>query len=232
VDEKFLLAASVLPDVLALCAGGYRVLEVQGARSSRYSTTYYDTADLLLYHEHATGRLPRRKVRVRSYLDSGVTFLEIKRRDNRKRVKKARIEIRDGLPRGADRLADLPGNLVQGLSTETLREVVTTSFSRVTLVARTGAERVTIDTQLTFAARGAVKVFASAVCVEIKQLRHDRSAARDALRRLAHRPVSLSKYCVGVASVVEGAPVNSLKPMLRRLQRLERGGNPIVVSDT
>ena len=63
VDTKFLLPAVSAPGILASLADGYRVLEVSERRLSRYSTRYFDTPDLRLYHAHHAGRGRRYKVR-------------------------------------------------------------------------------------------------------------------------------------------------------------------------
>ena len=224
VDEKFTMNLAELRDLLALCAPAYRVLEINGQRTLRYRTTYYDDSDLNFYHEHSTGRLPRRKVRVRTYVDTGDSFLEVKLRDNRKRVSKARANITHSRKSKIEALGDLPSSYVEGIDAYALDPVMTSSFSRITLVNVEGAERVTIDSQLTFAAGNDAAMFPAVMCVEIKQRRHSPSAARSALRTLKHRPASLSKYCLGVASLVKGIPTNNFKPVLERIARLERSG--------
>ncbi len=82
LDSKFIVPVADIPALLSGCAGRYRVLEVNGRRLCGYATTYYDTADLAFYRAHQTGRLPRRKVRVRDYVDTGARFLEEKVKNN------------------------------------------------------------------------------------------------------------------------------------------------------
>ena len=224
VDEKFTMNLFDLRDLLSLCAPSYRVLEVNGQRTSRYRTAYYDDADMTFYHEHATGRLPRRKVRVRTYMDTGESFLEVKLRDNRKRVAKARVNITRSRRSEIESLGELPAPFVAGIDACALNKVITSSFSRITLVNVQGAERVTIDSKLTFAESSNVALFPAVICVEIKQRRHSPSVARSALRILKHRPESLSKYCLGVATLIRGIPINNFKPVLDRISRIERSG--------
>ena len=82
-----------IPALLSGSAGRYRVLEVNGRRLCGYATTYYDTADLAFYRAHQTGRLPRRKVRIRDYVDTGARFLEEKVKNNSGRTIKSRVAI-------------------------------------------------------------------------------------------------------------------------------------------
>ena len=230
VDTKFLLPASLagalLDAVLDGRGGAYRALEVGGARLSRYETLYYDTGDLALYHAHHAGRGTRRKVRRRSYVDSGQHFLEIKLRTGRGRTRKARVAL-DGTSTGAvdgalDRLGD-PAlrELAWGLSADALRPVVRVDYRRLTLVRADGAERATLDAGVAIAdARGRVASFPHVVVVEVKQPRRDRSPLVDAIRALGVRRGGISKYCLGVASLEPAAKTNRYERLLRHLHRM------------
>ena len=93
VDTKFVTTDAMLEEILLRAESEYRVLEIDGIRMSAYDTLYYDTADLEMYMAHHNRRLRRYKVRTRTYLNSGESFLEIKRKNNRGRTKKKRIRI-------------------------------------------------------------------------------------------------------------------------------------------
>ena len=222
VDEKFVLPRAELAEFLSRCAAAYQVLEIQGRRQGHYRTTYFDTAELSFYHAHLTGRLPRRKVRMRTYVESGYSFLEVKRRDNHGRTVKARVPIGGDRMGALAHLTELPPALVEALSVDTLAPVVTTDFTRTTLVNLGSVERVTIDSGLTFSGHGDTTMFPALVCVEIKQTRTGPSAALAALREMRQRPSTFSKYCFGVTCVVPGVPSNRFKPMIDRLHRVVR----------
>ena len=93
VDTKYVCHESQLPAILAQAAENYRVQEVAGKRVATYDTVYYDTDGLEMYLRHHDQQLTRRKVRIRTYLDTGAEFLEIKKKNNRGRTKKKRIEV-------------------------------------------------------------------------------------------------------------------------------------------
>ena len=230
VDTKFLLPASLAGALLDACGGAYRALEVGGARLSRYETLYYDTGDLALYHAHHAGRGTRRKVRRRSYVDSGQHFLEVKLRTGRGRTRKARVALDGGPPaaldhaldHALDRLGD-PAlrELAWGLPAEALRPVVRVDYRRLTLVRADGAERATLDAGVAIAdARGRVASFPHVVVVEVKQPRRDRSPLVDAIRALGVRRGGISKYCLGVASLEPAAKTNRYERLLRHLHRM------------
>jgi hypothetical protein len=222
VDEKFVLPRAELSEFLSRCAAAYQVLEIHGRRQGHYRTTYFDTGDLAFYHAHLTGRLPRRKVRVRTYVESGDSFLEVKRRDNHGRTVKARAAIAGDRTSALSHLASLPSALVEALSVDTLSPVVTTDFTRTTLVNLDSVERVTIDSGLTFSGHGDTTMFPALVCIELKQARSGPSAALTALREMRQRPSTFSKYCFGVTCTVPGVPANRFKPMIDRLHRIVR----------
>ena len=69
-----------LPPVLA---GGSMKLDIDGARTFGYTSTYLDTPDLVAYHAAAHRRRRRFKVRSRCYDGTGLAFLEVKTRGPR-----------------------------------------------------------------------------------------------------------------------------------------------------
>ena len=119
IDSKYLTDEATLLHILDRAAeAGYRVLVTEGMRISPYDSVYYDTAGLRMFYDHHNRRLVRQKVRTRSYVNSGDTFLEIKRKNNKGRTKKKRM----GIPTAElmdFRADDLPGRslLVHGTGT-------------------------------------------------------------------------------------------------------------------
>ncbi len=221
VDAKFIVHRTLLAQVLQRCAHVYYALELNGNRHGRYQTTYYDSADLAMYRAHLTGRAVRRKLRVRSYLDTGASFLEIKARDNRGRTRKSRVVVRNHHD-AMEAFSELPAALIEGLDRAALVPVLSTNFSRVALVDPIRAERLTIDTGITFLSDSDLRVFPSLVCIEVKQALRGHSPALEALYALRLRPTRFSKYCVAVACLVPGVPTHRFKPVLQQLSRIER----------
>ena len=226
VDAKFIVHRTLLGDWLDRCASTYHALEVNGSREGRYRTTYFDSADMSLYRAHLTGRAVRRKLRVRSYLDSGASFLELKCRDRSGRTTKSRVPVGNNHASALEVLHALPSAFMQGLTDVPLHAVLSTKFTRVTLVDTLHAERVTIDAGITFQSEQGGRVFPSLVCIEVKQERRGKSSALAALHALRQRSTAFSKYCIAVACVVPGVPTHRFKPILQQLQRIERDATP------
>ena len=106
IDTKFAVPMTVLPAILEAVQADYYAQEIDGKRIATYDTMYYDTDSLDMYIRHHDRQLVRQKIRVRQYVDSNLTFLEIKRKNNKGRTKKKRIVVP-----GFDITADTPSVL-------------------------------------------------------------------------------------------------------------------------
>ena len=88
-DTKFAFKFSKLPELLNQMMPFYKILEINGKFIHDYKSLYFDTDDRKFYLDHHNGRVNRNKVRFREYVGSDLTFLEIKRKNNKgKTIKK------------------------------------------------------------------------------------------------------------------------------------------------
>ena len=224
IDTKYVLPLSRLSVLLAGLEDGYRVLEVEGVRLNRYRTLYFDTENLDLYALHHAGRSERYKVRSRCYLDSGASFLEVKRRTNKGRTVKERI----GTEAFLTRLTPEASRFVQSLAPSGGRPLLPTlwnEFSRITLVSERRPERVTIDVNLRFKGGGGSVALAGVVIAEVKQEeRGSKSGMSAAMRAMAVHAMAFSKYCIGAAMLYPEVKHNRFKPVLRAVDQIMRGG--------
>lgn len=92
VDRKYVVGGRVIEELLAELGADLRVLENVRSRSFTYHTVNFDTENFDLYRLAATARRCRYKVRVRKYVDSGETMLEVKTKSGRGDTIKHRIE--------------------------------------------------------------------------------------------------------------------------------------------
>ena len=218
VDIKYAMTREQSEAALRACVGRYRVMEVGGSRISAYETVYYDTPEMSFYHEHHSGRLSRRKVRVRRYRDTGEAYLEVKHRQNRGMTVKTRLPLVTGVDGDvglllADPLFGGCGPLPAGR----LRPSLVVRYRRVTLVDPATAERVTLDFGLSFDHAGRRLDLDGIVVAEVKQSRRGPSFFRTLMRGLAIRPGSLSKYCIGAMGLHSGVRKNRFKTRYRRI---------------
>lgn len=216
IDRKYLVPHTVLTDLLARLGERMWVLDIQGRRAFDYESVYFDTPDLLTYRQHAHGRRRRFKVRTRSYLNSGETVLEVKTEGGRAETVKHRTpyEMADRYrlnTRARNVLdAELPADVAD------LRASLISSYLRATFLDPQTGSRMTCDVDLSFQDRG-LTVTGPDDQVLIESKTTGRAAPVDTmLWRMGHRPVALSKYCVGLALLNPHLPANRWNQTLRR----------------
>ena len=226
VDRKYLVPADVFARLAELAAGRLSVLEIEGRRVFRYESVYFDTDSLTAYRQHAQGRRRRFKVRTRTYLDSTECVFEVKLRGGRGETIKLRHPYdwadRCRLTEPARRFA--LSWLPDAGTVEDLAAVVTTAYRRATFFDPITGSRLTCDVDLSFSTHdGPSGAGVGAhrdgpehlVLVESKSVGGS-GLADSLLRRLGQRPVSLSKYCVGMALLRPDLPANRWNRELRR----------------
>ena len=229
VDTKFVMPASLLPELLALAQTSYFVQQAAGKRTGDYDTVYYDTEDLDMYIRHHDRQLVRQKIRVRTYVESELFFLEIKRKNNKGRTKKKRISLPS-----ATLTADTVG---QGKQTwradefiaaksryrfEQISPRLRTTFTRITLVNKAKTERLTIDTLLTFTniRSGATVSYPEPVIVELKRDGNVASPMIGIMQQLRIKPLKVSKYCIGTALTTPEVKQNRFKAKIRMIEKI------------
>ncbi len=219
IDTKFVMPIEKLVKALASLQADYRILEVDGGRLNHYRTLYFDTPDFALYRQHVNERADRFKVRSREYLDSRLSFLEVKHRTRKDRVVKDRIPT--DLPVAwFDAAARLWLKEVFPLDPRDLESKLWNTFTRITLVNQAGCERVTIDVDLAFYTAQRFVSLAGIAVAEVKQDRRScPSPFLAQMQALRVHPQGFSKYCIGTALLYDQVKKNSLKARLLWLER-------------
>ena len=253
VDTKFLADERQCMRLLEEAADRYYVQAIGTVRACRYSTLYYDTPQWEMYHLHHNRRLTRQKVRTRTYVETGVSFLEVKNKSNKGRTRKLRMRIGGGIFATAPSDAEAAAFLRQKSSyaPDTLTPSLATRFVRVTLVNRAMTERLTIDFDLHFtnvragageAERGAAAASGGAgaerhrdangtaslgglAIIELKQDTTAPSPMKEILARLRIKPFKISKYCIGEALTNPHVKRNRFKAKLRAIDKMSRNAN-------
>ena len=218
IDRKYVVPYERVAVALDHLSDQLCVLQIGELRLFRYESVYFDTPELAAYRQHAHGRRRRVKIRTRAYLDSGECTLEFKTVGARGETIKDRypyaLASRYTLDAVAYSLAmERVGDI---LSTPALQPVLTNSYHRATLLDSARGNRVTCDANLRFA-NGVGKRYGpleAVVILESKTVGAESPIDRE-LRRLGSRPVSLSKYCVGMAVLDPELPANRWNRELR-----------------
>ncbi len=235
IDTKFAVPLSLLPAILEAAKESYYIQQIDGKRIATYDTMYYDTDTLDMYIRHHDRQLVRQKIRVRQYVDSNLTFLEVKRKNNKGRTKKKRIVV-PGFELTADtqsvfkhkKKADETVTIEQFIGTQSryswdaLSPHLWTKFHRITLVNKAKTERLTIDLDLVWenVVTGESRTFADLVIIELKRDGNAYSPMTRIMQNLRIHPMKISKYCIGTALTTPGIKKNRFKSKIRKIVKM------------
>jgi hypothetical protein len=222
MESKFLIPFRLVPSLLNKIGSNYRILEIEGHRVFNYHNIYFDTPDFLFYHQHVRGELPRSKVRMRKYENSGATYLEIKSRTNRNRVKKYRVPIEEFRDEFSENQMSFIEEHLRVGSGE-LKPVLINRYKRITLACCQHEERVTIDYDISWSSlKGDTTAYPYMSVVEIKKSVSCKSSFMGKLmkERLIH-PSGFSKYCTGNAVINDSVRQNKLKKKFLLMKKIE-----------
>ena len=222
-DQKYLTNVSTLKELLRLTQGCYYSQEIGGLRVSPYATTYWDDAKThLMFRQHERGHIPRQKIRVRTYVNSNTTFLEVKKKDNHGKTAKSRVEVPSleaVMHKGAG------GDFVKlqtGLMLNQLAPAVGNRFNRITLVNFDKTERLTIDFDISFYNYQTQQraEMDNIVVIELKRDGRCPSPILPLLRKLRIKPAGFSKYCVGASVTNNQLQINRFKKRLIKIRKV------------
>ncbi len=220
VDHKYLVRSSDFAALAGKVADTHRVLTIDGLRLFRYESTYFDTPGLDCYRDHVRNRRKRYKIRTRTYLDSQECLFEVKLEGPRESTVKKRdrhaCHQRHLITEQARRFLSttLSTNDI-AVPAESLRPVLTTAYRRTTFVDPRGGNRITCDVALTCSGDDSTATAnPDHVLVETKSTGRA-SPVDQLLREHGVRPVSISKYCVGLAALNPALPSNRWHRVLK-----------------
>jgi hypothetical protein len=219
-DLKFIMHLEQLPAVLAAIQHEYSILEIKGETIFNYDNTYFDTPDDHMFIYHHNGRANRFKVRVRNYVESDLNFLEIKRKNNKKRTIKERITKLVFVPHFTESELVFIDEIIP-FSGQELEPKLRSYFSRFTMVNSQFTERVTVDLAPGFGTSEKNIVLNNLVIIEVKQSKSsDPALIIRVLQELKIHQQGFSKYCVGRALLEDNIKKNRFKPLLLKIKKL------------
>ncbi len=223
IDTKYIVSVNMLPELLKTSDNHYRILEIHAERDFRYHNVYLDSPDYYFFNQHVTGKLNRYKIRFRKYVNTGTTFLEIKKKNNKNRTIKWRIE--NNLTE--DNSLSFEAQMFIGehvhLGNQEIGPVLINSFRRFTLAGYESNERITIDYDLRFSDNNeSMARFPYLAIIEVKRdAAGGRSVISDILKAGHIHPVGFSKYCMGTATLKDLPHKNVLKSKFLILNKIE-----------
>jgi hypothetical protein len=233
VDRKYLLPESVLDQLLSESRelwvpesmAGF--VGADGHAQQRYETLYFDTPDLVLFHAARLQRPSRAKVRVRTYLDTGDSFVEVKQRSPRGETTKAREPWTGSLDDAKPFIeASLYGETATA-AVAGLVPIARTAYQRVAYLLNDGA-RMTVDRGLAVGSHVGPSHYLPAegnegtklVIVETKSAGLSPTLIDRCLWNVHVRPQSLSKYALAIASFNPELPMGRWRRTVTQLREI------------
>lgn len=220
LDRKFWFHLDKLEELLASISQQYYILEIDGKREMSYASTYFDTPRDKMYTTHHNGKLNRFKIRKRSYVNTGISFLEIKHKNNKGRTIKKRIKSKTDL----NNFSVIEDEFIESNSpynANNLQISLINGFSRITLVNKNFKERCTIDFNLKYKIEDKEINLDDLVIVEVKaDSGRSKSAMVNALNTLRIKPKGFSKYCIGRSLTDPKVKINAFKERIRLIEKL------------
>ena len=194
-DTKFAFNILNLADILEKLPEFYRIMEIDGERLHDYKSLYFDTDNRKFYIEHHNKRVNRNKIRFREYSGSGLTFLEIKLKNNKGKTIKKRIKVDSISEKITEKQQQYINKIIGYPIKVSAKQWI--NFSRVTFVHKTKKERLTMDVNLTFNHNEHKGDLKNIVIAEVKQERMSRSSDfMKIVKEMRILPFRLSKYCM------------------------------------
>lgn len=221
LDIKYIVPIKMIPELLQKAVLHYKVQEIDNKRIAKYETLYLDTQQYAFYHSHLNGKLNRLKVRIRKYTDTKQSFLEIKKKNNKGRTHKSRINHSSIGPLLSAEDYDFLKNNAQEINALELHPALSNSFSRITLINHSFSERLTIDFGLSFQKPDDKQTidFSTLGIIEIKQDRFAYSPMKQLLSLTRIRKTGISKYCLGISLLNKHLKSNNYNPKIRQLYK-------------
>ncbi len=219
-DTKYLFHHRKLATILDDLKQYYHVLEIEGQQLLSYENQYFDTRDFKFYNKHQRGMLNRTKIRIRKYVESDLSFIEIKRKTNKSRTVKNRIPLIANEDIKSERVI----NFIQENSKITaadLTEKLLISFQRITLAHKKLEDRCTLDINLRATWNGKDYNFEHLVIAELKQERFKHASDFNlTLKKHKVYSESFSKYCFSFFNLNEDLKQNNFKPKIHQLNKI------------
>jgi hypothetical protein len=219
IDTKFVIHEDKLDGYLSTIATRYNLLMINGQSLHPYETLYFDTPGFQLYQMHHNGIRNRFKLRCRKYVNSGISFFEIKAKTNTSRTVKQRIQV----DTFAETLDEPLNKYIREHAPKQLHgyiPVLKVYFDRLTLVNKEANERLTFDINLRYKSNVSERKIENIVIVEVKQEKHSVSPFRELMKTNRQPKNYLSKYCLGLTCLHGELKKNRFKVKINALNKL------------
>jgi len=198
-ESKYYFNLSQLDSILETCQNRYNILKIDDRLIFDYQNVYFDTKDFQLYYHHHNGKAERYKIRQRVYLNSQLSFIEVKQKTKKGNTNKYREE-------GVS-IENAASFLQSHISLDCTQLIPTleNKYKRITLLHKKNQEKVTIDINLNFASEKSNMAFNQIAIAEVKSESYSGTDFSKIMKLFGIREGWMSKYCMGMIAL--GIPV-------------------------
>jgi len=220
MDTKLVFHRDRLPFILARLKDDYLVFEINNCRLSPYQTLYFDDDRWKLYLMHHNEKMNRFKLRYRTYVNSDLSFFEVKYKNNKGRTQKERIKV----PCVSNEIDESAAKLMKeitNLEPAGFFPKLWVNYSRITFVSKLKTERVTVDLHLCYKNNDSRIALDDLVIAEVKQGRA--SSGSPFLRLMKEQGIragAISKYCLGVVMLHDNVKKNNFKIKMMTVNKI------------
>ena len=222
VDNKYIVKGSLSAESINKLKEEFDVLAIDDKRTFGYENVYFDDADVC-FQQHRQGKRQKFKARTRVYLDSeDLAFFEVKLTGKGRIIDKYRI------PCSASDHGTLPSQFTDFLKAKyadqykkdfnfELSPTVKTAYRRITLVAKNGGERLTIDHDLSLNLNDVSSDVPSGLAIFETKSKNGNGIADKILRSESiPRVKGCSKFCLSMALSGKMTKYNKFLPLIRK----------------
>lgn len=235
-EEKYIIPIAWCGDISNKLCTDYNILEIANERQFRYDNLYFDTPENICLEDHIRGRKNRFKVRIRSYSNSNISFVEVKSRNVYGRSQKRRIQRTSEQWDSpfTTKEQEFLSNCVPFAAE--LMPVLYSSYSRYTIANIAKGERITFDTNLEYKTLTGetFKPLDGLAVVELKQGETDRRSPLNRIfrertdrRSPLGRTIRISKYILGRLHTNKNLSARAYLESLKELTRAKYVGETL-----
>ncbi len=222
LDNKYIMSVDHLDVALNALQSDFDILDIKGGRSFAYSTHYFDDQERRAYYDHHQRRRKRCKVRIRTYVEAKLNYLEVKVIEPRGTTAKTRLRLEGRLqkldPKCLAFVDECHRNAYGTPFEKKIAPVLMSQYERITLVAKDGGERLTIDTHLRLSGAGRHREVDPDICIIETKSARGNGVADKIFRALHVQPTGrVSKFCIGMVATGQVRVRNGFLPALRKL---------------
>jgi VTC domain len=214
-DFKYVIHLNDFNEALEKIKSEYKVLSVNNLVYTDYETHYYDTKEFRFYFQHHNGQANRYKIRLRTYIQSKISFYEEKFKNNKNWTSKYRQKIA-----GLD--ADIK-NYTAHTELPDLEKKLLVYYTRITMLSNDNTEKLTFDLNLRYENTDGEQVCYDDFCIaEVKSKSHHPFVFRKVIKAMGYSTMGLSKYCFGIINLYKHLKSNNFKNLNIYINKLRK----------